>query len=96
MARNWTKELKEYLQDNGDPNGQGIETERFVFWLRNGKPHRIDGPAIYESGDVLWFINGRMVAKPNQIEGCETINTAPWFKSNQDKLIWLDKVTDSD
>lgn len=28
-------------------------------WYRNGKPHRIDGPATtYASGDEHWYLNG--------------------------------------
>ena len=29
------------------------------FWLINGKPHRINGPAThYTNGNKFWFING--------------------------------------
>jgi len=45
------------------PNGDvirvrlhGAEEE----WFRNGKYHRVDGPALVRSNHYLWFIDGKM------------------------------------
>lgn len=30
------------------------------FWLKNGKPHRLDAPAsVYTNGSSFWYFNGK-------------------------------------
>lgn len=30
------------------------------FWIKNGKPHRVDAPAsLYKNGSCFWYFNGK-------------------------------------
>lgn len=45
-------------------NGTSIDFYGNKFWYKNGKLHRIDGPAVEsQSGYIEWWLNGERVPK---------------------------------
>ena len=42
-------------------NGKELDEEGNIYYYKNGKLHREDGPAIeYEDGDCYWFKDGML------------------------------------
>ena len=54
------KTVNEYLKEAVQPNGPVTNANSDKVWYKDGKRHRLDGPAVERAnGDKVWYINGK-------------------------------------
>ena len=53
-----------FIDKHPDFTGIAIDHDGDKVWIRNGKPHREEGPAVeYVSGDKEWYLNGKYMSE---------------------------------